>query len=66
MCRLARPLRGWCRWGALESSVTVDGRPVRPTPGMTVTVDIWTGERRVAEFLLQPVLRYAAEGLRER
>ncbi|MCR9071802.1 MAG: hypothetical protein NXI18_08785 [Alphaproteobacteria bacterium] len=50
----------------MESSVTVGGRPVRPTPGMTVTVDIWTGERRVAEFLLQPVLRYAAEGLRER
>ncbi|MFX4223599.1 MAG: hypothetical protein ACMVO3_23015 [Thalassobaculum sp.] len=47
-------------------TMTVDGRPVRPTPGMTVTVDIRTGERRVAEFLLQPVLRYAAEGLRER
>lgn len=29
-------------------------------------VDIRTGERRVAEFLLQPVLWYAAEGLRER
>lgn len=52
---------------ALErDTITVDGREVRPIPGMTVTVDIRTGERRVAEFLLQPVLRYAAEGLRER
>jgi hemolysin D len=49
-----------------QETVTVDGRAVRPTPGMTVTVDIKTGERRVAEFLLQPVLRYAEEGFRER
>ena len=33
---------------------------------MTVTVDVRTGERRLIEFVLQPVLRYASEGLRER
>ena len=47
-------------------TLAVDGRTMRPTPGMTVTVDIRTGERRLAEFILQPVLRYAAEGFRER
>ncbi|MEQ9330329.1 HlyD family type I secretion periplasmic adaptor subunit [Thalassobaculum sp.] len=52
---------------ALKSdTIAVDGRPVRPTPGMTVTVDVRTGERRLIEFVLQPVLRYASEGLRER
>jgi len=52
---------------ALSSdTIQVDGRPVRPTPGMTVTVDVRTGERRLIEFVLQPVLRYASEGLRER
>ncbi|MEQ9333202.1 HlyD family efflux transporter periplasmic adaptor subunit [Thalassobaculum sp.] len=44
--------------------IAVDGRPVRPTPGMTV--DVRTGERRLIEFVLQPALRYASEGLRER
>lgn len=49
---------------ALDSdAVLVEGELVRPTPGMTVTVDIRMGERRVVDFLLQPVLRYAAEGL---
>lgn len=49
-----------------SDAVMVDGRAVRPTPGMTVTVDVRTGERRLIEFVLQPVLRYAEEGLRER
>ena len=49
-----------------SDSMQVDGRAVRPTPGMTVTVDVRTGERRLIEFVLQPVLRYASEGLRER
>lgn len=47
-------------------SIAVDGRLVRPTPGMTATVDVRTGERRLIEFVLQPVLRYASEELRER
>ncbi|UUX51073.1 HlyD family type I secretion periplasmic adaptor subunit [Nisaea acidiphila] len=35
-------------------------------PGMAVTVDIITGERRLIEYLLAPVLRYRKESLRER
>jgi len=49
-----------------SDSIAVDGRSVRPTPGMTMTVDVRTGKRRLIEFVLQPVLRYAEEGLRER
>ncbi|WP_193188969.1 HlyD family type I secretion periplasmic adaptor subunit [Nisaea sediminum] len=44
----------------------VDGRDVRLVPGMSVTADLLTGERRVLEYVLQPVLRYAREGMRER
>ncbi|MEQ8333822.1 hypothetical protein [Nisaea sp.] len=36
------------------------------SPGMAVTVDIITGERRLIEYLLAPVLRYRKESLRER
>jgi hemolysin D len=33
---------------------------------MAVTVEIKTGERRIIEFLLSPLLRYKQESLRER
>lgn len=46
--------------------LNVDGRDVRLVPGMSVTADLLTGERRVLEYVLQPVLRYASEGMRER
>ena len=46
--------------------LNVDGRDVRLVPGMSVTADLLTGERRVLEYVLQPVLRYASEGVRER
>lgn len=38
----------------------------RRLDGETMTVEVRPGEWRVAGVLLQPVLRYAAEGLRER
>ena len=34
--------------------------------GMTVTVDIRTGERRLLEYVLGPMLWYRDESLRER
>jgi len=39
-------------------------RPVEP--GMTVQADILTGQRRVIEFFLSPVIKYLNEGLRVR
>jgi hemolysin D len=35
-------------------------------PGMAVTAEIKTGQRRVIEYLLSPVLRYRHEAIRER
>jgi len=35
-------------------------------PGMAVTAEIKTGQRRVIEYLLSPLLRYKHEGMRER
>lgn len=35
-------------------------------PGMAVTAEIKTGQRRVISYLLSPLLRYRHEGLRER
>ena len=33
---------------------------------MAVTVEIKTGQRRIIEYLLSPLLRYRQESLRER
>jgi len=53
--------------GRLATSVIgVDGRDVKLSPGMAVTVEVKTGERRVIEYLLSPLLRYRSESARER
>jgi hemolysin D len=44
----------------------VEGRMVDLAPGMAVTVEIKTGQRRIIEYLLSPLLRYKQESLRER
>ena len=46
--------------------IEVEGRMVDLAPGMAVTVEIKTGQRRIIEFLLSPLLRYKQESLRER
>lgn len=51
----------------MESSVIeVNGKPVNLSPGMSVTVEVKTGKRRVIEFLMAPLLRYKSESIRER
>jgi hemolysin D len=35
-------------------------------PGMSVTAEIKTGQRRVISYILSPLMRYRHEGLRER
>ena len=47
-------------------TLAVDGKPVRLTPGMTATVDIRTGNRRVIEYVLSPLVEHAKESLHER
>jgi len=46
--------------------INVDGKSIRLSPGMNVTAEIKTGQRRVIEYLLSPVQTYASESLRER
>jgi hemolysin D len=45
--------------------MTENGR-VDLTPGMAVTAEIQTGERRLISFLLSPLVRHASESMRER
>ena len=49
-----------------RSTVQVEGREVNLSPGMAVTVEIKTGQRRVIEYLLSPLLKSVKESLRER
>jgi hemolysin D len=48
------------------SRMQVEGRMVDLAPGMAVTVEIRTGQRRIIEYLLSPLMRYKQESLRER
>lgn len=50
----------------LRSSIQVDGRETPLAPGMNVTAEIRTGDRRVLDYLLSPIMRYRQESLRER
>lgn len=46
--------------------VPVDGHPIPLLAGMSVSVEIKTGERRLIEYFLSPFQRHARESLRER
>ena len=49
-----------------RSTMQVEGKTVHLSPGMAVTAEIKTGQRRMIEFFLSPLLKYAQESLRER
>lgn len=49
-----------------RATIQVEGRQVHLSPGMAVTVEIKTGQRRVIEYLLSPLLKSVKESLRER
>jgi hemolysin D len=44
----------------------VDGKAIKLAPGMNLTAEIKTGERRVIEYLLSPLQRRVGESLKER
>ncbi|OED47326.1 hypothetical protein ACH42_03050 [Endozoicomonas sp. (ex Bugula neritina AB1)] len=44
----------------------VDNREVNLSPGMSVAVEIKTGQRRLIEYFLSPLLRFKQESVRER
>jgi hemolysin D len=41
----------------------VNGRDVSITPGMALTVEVKTNQRRIIEFFLSPLVKYAKESL---
>jgi hemolysin D len=49
-----------------RTQMMIDGKLINLSPGMAVTAEIKTGQRRVIEYLLSPLLRYKQESLRER
>lgn len=49
-----------------RQDMEIDGHTVALAPGMNVTVEIRTGQRRVIEFLLSSIMKRIDEGGRER
>jgi hemolysin D len=49
-----------------RGTMDIDGRTVALTPGMAVNVDIKTGDRRILEYFLSPLLQHEHESLHER
>ncbi len=44
----------------------VEGKLVKLSPGMAVSVEIKTGQRKLIEFFLAPLLKYKDESILER
>ena len=49
-----------------RATMQVEDKTVHLSPGMAVTVEIKTGQRRVIEYFLSPLLQHTNESLRER
>ncbi len=49
-----------------QTRMLVEDKVLNLSPGMSVTVEIKTGKRRIIDYLLSPLLRYSQESLRER
>lgn len=49
-----------------KTYVNVDGKQIHLISGMTVSVEVRTGRRRVIEYLLSPLVDVASRGIRER
>ena len=49
-----------------QSSIAIDGKRIKLSPGMNVTAEIKTGKRRVIDYLLSPVQSAVSESLGER
>jgi membrane fusion protein, hemolysin D len=49
-----------------QAKIQIADKWVNLSPGMSVTVEVKTGKRRIIEFFLSPLLRYKQESIRER
>lgn len=49
-----------------DNNLKAADKPIELKPGMAVTAELQTGQRRIIEFFLSPLLKAGSEGLRER
>ncbi len=49
-----------------QTHIDVDGKRIGLSPGMNITAEIRTGQRRVIDYLLSPIQKTVGESLRER
>lgn len=49
-----------------RTTINLSGNNFNITPGMAVTAEIMTGKRRIIEFFLDPIIKYADESLKLR
>lgn len=49
-----------------ETQMMINNKLVNLSPGMSVSVEVKTGQRRIIEYFLSPLLRYKQESIRER
>ena len=49
-----------------QTHLDVDGKRIGLSPGMNLSAEIATGQRRVIDYLLSPVRQALDESLRER
>lgn len=49
-----------------RETMAIDGRTVRLTPGMSASVEVRIGERRLIDYIFAPVLKTTSEAMRER
>jgi hemolysin D len=49
-----------------RAMMSVNGQDIPLSPGMTVTVEIKTGSRRILEYLFSPFVEVSSTAMRER
>lgn len=49
-----------------KSNININGKENNICPGMSVSVEIKTGERRIIEFFLEPIIKYTKESIKLR
>ena len=49
-----------------RTQMKIEDQQVNLSPGMAVTAEIKTGERRIIDYLLFPLRKYRQDSLRER
>jgi hemolysin D len=48
------------------TTITVDGSPIPLTPGMAVTIEIKTGDRRILSYVFSPLIATVSTAMKER